>query len=172
MRSLFACALALAVLVQVAPAYAQQQGASPFPPGEGRDIVVAACTQCHGPNVFIQLRQGPDGWRRQVYDMVLRGAQVQPSDVQPVVNYLVANFGPGNNVPPAMVRISLPDGGGKSLVEQRCTLCHGLDRAAGTRRGRAEWDAIMSRMIFLGAPVSGDELKTITSYLQDKVGTK
>jgi hypothetical protein len=30
----------------------------------------------------------------------------------------------------------------------------------------------MSRMIFLGAPVSGDELKTITAYLHDKLGTK
>jgi mono/diheme cytochrome c family protein len=172
MRSLFAGALALAVLALASPSHAQQQGANPLPPGEGRDIVAAACVQCHGPNVFVQLRQGPEAWRFLVYDMVLRGAQVQPSEIQPVVNYLVTNFGPGNNVPPAMVQVSLPDGGGKSLVEQRCALCHGLDRAAGTRRGRAEWDRIMSRMIFLGAPVSSDEAKTITSYLHDKLGTK
>jgi mono/diheme cytochrome c family protein len=169
-RSLFAGLLALGILAQAAPSHAQQP--NPFPPGEGRDVVVAACVQCHGPNPFIQLRQGPDGWRRQVYDMILRGAQVQPSEVNLVVNYLVVNFGPGNNVPPPMVEISLPDGAGKVLVEERCALCHGLDRAAGTRRTRAEWDAIMSRMIFLGAPVSGDELKTIKSYLNDRVGEK
>jgi mono/diheme cytochrome c family protein len=118
------------------------------------------------------LRQGPEAWRFLVYDMVLRGTQLRSSEVQPVVNYLAANFGPGNNVPPSTVQVSLPEGGGKTLVEQRCALCHGLDRAAGTRRARAEWEAIMVRMIFLGTPVSGDEAKTITSYLQEKLGAK
>lgn len=170
MRFLFAGVLVLAGLALAGPSSAQQVNL--LPPGEGRDIVAAACTQCHRPNVFAQLRQGPDAWRFLVYDMVLRGAQVQPSDMQAVVNYLVANFGPGNNVPPPMTKVSLPEGRGKNLVEQRCTLCHGLDRAAGTRRAGAEWDAIMSRMIFLGTPVSGDEAKTIASYLHDKLGTK
>ena len=171
MRSLFALALGCAVLAQAAPSHAQQQGTNPLPPGEGRDIVAAACTQCHGPNAYTQLRQGPDAWRFLVYDMILRGAQVQPSEIRPVVDYLATNFGPGINVPPPVVQISLPEGKGKDLVAQRCGLCHGLDRAAGTKRARAEWDAIMSRMIFLGTPVSGDEAKIITSYLRDKLGT-
>jgi mono/diheme cytochrome c family protein len=172
MRSTLALALTLAALTTMtlaSPARAQQP---PLPPGEGRDMVAVACTQCHGPNAFAQLRQGPDAWRFLVYDMVLRGAQVQPSEVEPVVNYLLAHFGPGNNVPPPVAQVSLPEGAGKALVEQRCALCHGLDRAAGTRRGHAEWDAIVSRMIFLGTPLSGDEAKTITSYLQDKLGAK
>jgi mono/diheme cytochrome c family protein len=172
MRCLFAGALALAVLAQAAPSHAQQQGANPLPPGAGRDIVAVACTQCHGPNAFTQLREGRDAWRFQVYDMILRGAQVQPSDIGPVVNYLATNFGPGVNVPPPMVQVSLPDGPGKDLVETRCALCHGLDRVASAKRAPAEWDAIMRRMIFLGAPVSGDEAKTITSYLDDRFGTK
>lgn len=172
MKHFFASALALAVLSQAAASYAQQPGVNLLPPGEGRDIVAAACTQCHGPNIFIHLRLGPDGWRRHVYDMVLRGAQVQSSELQSVINYLLANFGPGNNVPPAMVQVSLPEGAGKSLVEQRCTLCHGLDRAAGTKRARAEWNAIVSQMIVLGTPLSSDEAKTVTSYLHEKLSTK
>lgn len=172
MRYLFASALAFVVLGQAAASHAQQRGANPLPPGEGRDLVAAACIQCHGANPFMQLRMGPEAWRRSVYDMVLRGAQVQPEDIDVVVNYLAASFGPGNNVPPPMVQVSLPDGEGKNLVEQRCALCHGLDRAAGTKRGRAEWDAILSRMIFLGTPLSSDEAKTITSYLHDKLGTQ
>jgi mono/diheme cytochrome c family protein len=169
MRPLIASLFALVVLGQAAHA---QQPPNPLPPGEGRDVVAAACAQCHGPNVFTQLRQGPEAWRNQVYDMVLRGAQVQLSDMDTVVGYLVAHFGPGNNVPPAMVQVSLPEGAGKALVEQRCTLCHGLDRAAGVKRSRGEWNAVLSRMIFLGAPVAGDDLKTITAYLHDKLGTK
>lgn len=172
MRSLFAGVLALTVLALTMPSLAQQQGGNPLPPGEGRDIVAAACTQCHGPNAFAQLRQGPDAWRSLVYDMVLRGAQVQLSEIEPAVNYLATNFGPGIKVPPPMVQVSLPDGEGKNLIERRCILCHGLDRAVGIKRAPAEWDSIMSRMIFLGMRVSSDEAKTMTSYLHDKLGTK
>ena len=172
MKNTFAKLIALAGLCVSLPALAQQPAPNPFPPGEGREIVASACTSCHGPATFINLRQGPEAWKRQMYDMILRGAMVQPSEIQPAVNYLVANFGTGNNVPPAMVKVSLPDGAGKELVEQRCTLCHGLDRAAGTKRTRTEWNGILSRMVFLGAPVAGDELKTVTTYLHDKLSTR
>ena len=172
MRSLFAGVLALTVLAQTVPSLAQQPGANPLPPGEGRDIVAAACTQCHGPNAFAQLRQGPDAWRSLIYDMVLRGAQVQPSEIVSAVNYLATNFGPGIEAPPAMAQVSLSEGEGKNLVERRCVLCHGLDRAVGIKRAPAEWDSIVSRMIFLGMRVSSDEAKTLTSYLHDKLGTK
>jgi mono/diheme cytochrome c family protein len=172
MRSLFAGAIAWAVLAQAAPCHAQQQGPNPLPPGEGRDIVAVACTQCHGPNAFAQLREGPDAWRFQVYDMILRGAQVQPSEIEPAVNYLATNFGPGINLPPTTVQVSLPDGPGKDLVEQRCVLCHGLDRATSAKRAPAEWDRILRRMVFLGAPVSADEVKTITTYLGANFGAK
>jgi len=161
--------LAAAALLWAAPVLAQQPGA--LPPGEGRDVVAVACTQCHAPSAFTQLRQGPEAWRHQVYDMVLRGAQVQPADIDPAVNYLAANFGPGVNVPPGRPT-SLPDGTGKDLVEARCAVCHGLDRVAMSKRSPAEWDNVVHRMRFLGATASPDEIKTITAYLGDKFGAK
>jgi mono/diheme cytochrome c family protein len=167
MEYLPASTFVFVMLFSTLPSHAQQQSADLLPSGGARKIVADACTQCHGPGVFMQLRQGPNGWRRNVYDMALLGAQVQPSEIESVVSYLATNFGPGNELPPPMPAVSLPDGAGKSLVEQRCTLCHGLDRAAGTKRGHAEWEAIVSQMIFLGAPLSSADAKTITSYLQN-----
>jgi len=172
MRGLFAGAIAWAVLAQAAPSHAQQQGPNPLPSGEGHDIVAVACTQCHGPNAFTQLREGANGWRFQVYDMILRGAQIQPADIEPVVNYLATNFGPGINVPPPMTEVTLPDGTGKDVVESHCTVCHGLDRVTSSKRTSAGWDAILQRMVFLGAPVSGDEVKTITAYLDTNYNQK
>ena len=159
-----------AFLIIASAAIAQQPPA--LPPGEGHDIVAVACTQCHGPGPFAQLRQGPEAWRSLVHDMVLRGAQVQPSEVNPVVNYLTAHFGPGNNVPPPMHAVSLPEGQGKDLVAQRCALCHGLDRVAMAKRSPAEWDAILTRMSFLGAPLDGQDRKLIRAYLGANFETK
>ena len=104
--------------------------------------------------------------------MVLRGAQVQPAEIDQVVTYLATNFGPGVNVPPPVTQVTLPDGPGKDVVASHCAVCHGLDRIAETKRSPAQWDAIMAKMVYFGAPVSGDEAKTITSYLDAQFGAK
>jgi cytochrome c5 len=170
LRDLLAVAAAVGALA-TAPAAAQQQPhASPLPPGEGRQIVAAACTQCHAPSTFTGLREDADAWRQQVYDMVLRGAQVGPGDIDTVVNYLAVNFGPGINVPPPLHEVTLPDGPGKDLVEKDCALCHGLDRVAAVKRSPTGWSDVLKRMDFYGAPVSGKDAQTITAYLEDKFG--
>lgn len=150
---------------------AQAQEPVTWPPGEGADIVRVACTQCHAPKAFMQLRQGQEGWRRQVYDMILRGAQVQPGDIDTVVTYLSSHFGIANYAaaPGGAHDVQLPAGAGKELIEQRCNLCHSLARAVGTRRTSGEWDAIVNRMLSVGAPISPTEARTISTYLKDKV---
>ena len=165
-RIVLAGALAAAALAASLPAMAQQ-AQNPMPPGEGRDIVAVACTQCHAPSAFAQLREGPDAWRSQVYDMILRGAQVGPDDIDKVVGYLSASYGPGVNVPEGRAA-TLPDGPGKDLVASHCAVCHGLDRITETKRTSREWDGILARMVFLGAPVSGDDAKIIKGYLDSQ----
>jgi len=171
MRDLLAAVAAIAALAYAPAAAQQQQHADPFPPGEGRDIVVAACTQCHPASAFTDLREDANAWRHQVYDMVLRGAQVGPGDIDTVVNYLAVNFGPGINVPPSVREVTLPDGPGKDLVEQNCVLCHGLDRVAAAQRSPAGWSDMLKMMEFYGAPVSGKDEQTIAAYLESKFGT-
>ncbi|HUK59800.1 MAG TPA: hypothetical protein VLV50_11260 [Stellaceae bacterium] len=160
MRTAFFAALAASL---VAAAAAAQQPA-PLPPGEGHDVVAVACTQCHAPSAFMQLRMGQDAWRLQVYDMILRGAQVGPGDIDKAVEYLATNFGPGINVPQG-APVTLPDGAGKDVVAKNCVLCHGLDRIADTKRSAGQWDAIVARMVAIGAPLSADDRKQVTGYL-------
>jgi len=171
-RTVLAAAAAVAALAAFAAAAQQPQPQSPFPPGEGRDLVATTCTQCHAPTVFTPLREGPDAWRGHIVDMMMFGAQVGPDDLDKMVNYLATNFGPGVNVPPPVKQVTLPDGQGKDLVEKNCVLCHGLDRVAAANRSAAGWSAIVGTMKFFGAPLSGDDEKTITAYLDDKFGAK
>jgi len=162
---LFGAAAALA-LVATTPVNAQ--GA--LPQGEGRDLVAVACTQCHALAPILVGREGVAGWRRHVHNMVLRGAQLTPSEADTVIRYLSTHFGPGN-APPAKVAITLPAGTGKELVETRCVACHDLERVAGVKRPRQHWSAIVANMVDRGATATPDEVRTIAAYLAAQFGS-
>lgn len=168
-KVVFSLALGLCVLVASGSARAQGPGASPLPEGEGRDIVATACSQCHGLNAFVGIRENAQAWRWQTYDMVLRGAQISPSEMDTVVKYLSTHFGPGVNVPPSPA-VTLADGQGKEIVEGGCALCHGLDRIAAAKRSPREWQSIVDKMVFLGAPLNADQAKSATAYLNANYG--
>jgi cytochrome c5 len=176
-----AAVAALGLAVAVATAAAQgAQGPRPLPPGDGRDVLATACGTCHTLNIVMAMREGPAGWRRHVTNMVMRGAQLDPHEVDTVVAYLAANFGPG--VPLAAsqgaggsaaanaVAIALPPGAGKALVETRCTLCHDLERVAGVKRAKTQWPALVANMVGRGAPATPDEAQEIAAYLAANFG--
>ncbi len=163
--ALFLFALVAALGAAALPLRAQQDN-NPLPPGDGRDIVAVTCSQCHGLNALTQLRQGAKAWRHQIYDMIERGAQVSPSEIDVMVNYLTTHLGPGIPYPgPSPAHVDLPAGTGADIVQSRCSLCHGVDRVVATKRTRAQWTSIVNRMVYLGAPLSAGQQKTVLDYL-------
>jgi cytochrome c5 len=162
-------ALGIVALALAAPAPASAQGAPggaarTLPPGDGRDALATACSQCHALNVIMSMREGPAGWRRHVYNMVMRGAQLTPREADTVIAYLATNFGPGS-LPAGAPTPTLPSGPGKDLVEARCTACHDLERVAVVKRQKADWPALVANMVGRGAVASPEEAQVITSYL-------
>jgi cytochrome c5 len=150
---------------------ANAPAANPFPDGPGKEIVSVACTQCHGPNVFTQLRMNQAAWRGYIYDMILRGAQIGPNDIDTAAKYMATAYGPGVPFPNQQpAQVSLADGQGKELVEGGCGLCHGIDRVVATKRTKADWQSIIARMVQFGAPLSGDQTNTIVNYLAANYG--
>jgi len=161
------------------------QNAGPLPPGEGQSLVAVACSQCHYLGTIAKIRDGAAGWRLYVNNMVLRGAQLTPPEIDTVVNYLSVNFGPGANLPPPHP-VALPDGQGgnqansqannqannqaKSLVETRCALCHDLERVAAVKRSKQAWPTIVANMVARGATATPDEAKAISDYLAANFG--
>jgi competence protein ComEA len=159
-------------LAAAGPLHAQTAPA--LPPGEGRELVATVCTQCHGLNTIVAIRDGSAGWRQFVNYMILKGAQVTERETDTVVQYLTANFGP--NSPPAAgaaapaVLAPLPPGTGKELVEARCVTCHDLLRIVAARRQKTDWDAIVANMVNRGATASPEERQTIVAYLATQFG--
>jgi len=164
--------LILAFAVMAASGAAQAQQASVFPDGPGREIVAVACTQCHAPQPFTQLRLGENGWRKQVENMVLRGAMVAPSELDVVTKYLTTAYGPGVPLPGAPTRkVDLPAGPGADLVEGACGICHGLDRVVAASRPGHQWQAVVHRMVEIGAPLDDAQSKQIITYLEENYGS-
>jgi len=149
---------------------ARAQTAQTLPSGEGRDIVAVACTQCHTLNPLTAMRDGPVGWKRHVYNMVIRGAQLTPRDVDTVLQYLNTNFGPGQSLPPAKP-VTLAPGAGKELVETRCALCHDLERVTAAKRQKREWPGVVANMFDRFDLAAPDEASAISSYLAANYGT-
>jgi cytochrome c5 len=166
---LVASLLVAGLLVTLWAAPAPAQPASALPPGEGSAIVATACTQCHALSVILAMRDGPIGWKRHVYHMVMRGAQLTPREADTVLAYLDANFGPGQRMP-AQKPVTLPPGPGKELVETRCTQCHDLERVTAAKRNKREWDTVVANMLERFGLSAPDEARAIAGYLSEQFG--
>jgi mono/diheme cytochrome c family protein len=162
---LIAGALAALLLGLATPLHAQTPGA--LPPGDGRDLVATACSQCHTLSVIMAGRDGPVGWKNHVYNMVIRGAQLTPRETETVIQYLVTHFGPGA---PATETVTLPGGPGKELVETRCAVCHNLERVTIVKRQKRDWDTIVANMYERWGMSAPDEVQAISAYLVAQFG--
>ena len=162
------CGLIAALFLVTGTPLVAQTG-SPLPQGDGRDLTATACSQCHALNPITAVREGPAGWKRHVYNMVLRGAQLTPREADTVIQYLAANFGPGAQ--PAAKAVALPGGTGKDLVETRCATCHDLERVAGIKRPKRDWPAVVANMVTRGAVATPEEAQAIAGYLMAQFGS-
>jgi mono/diheme cytochrome c family protein len=162
---------ALAALSLAAGTAARAQTPVALPQGDGRDLVAVACSQCHTLNTILVGREGATGWKRHVYNMVLRGAQLSPREADTVIQYLTANFGPGTPQPAAAKPIALPGGAGKELVEARCSTCHDLERVTIVKRQKRDWPFIVGNMVTRGAIATPEEAQQIAAYLVAQFGS-
>jgi cytochrome c5 len=160
------CTAALAVAI-VMPVRAQ----GVLPAGEGRDLMATACSQCHPLNVIRSMREGSEGWKRHVHNMVTRGAQLNAREADTVVAYLAANFGPTAPAAASVAPVTLPGGPGRDLVEARCTACHDLERVTVIKRPKAGWPVLVANMVGRGAVATPDEAQAIGSYLASHFGS-
>jgi cytochrome c5 len=66
-----------------------------------------------------------------------------------------------------------PAGGGKALFEQKCGICHDLDRPLSQRKDKNGWTATVTRMRNVnGCPITEKEAGEIIQYLSTVRGAK
>ena len=80
--------LAICCVVMTVPVQGQD-----LPEGPGKDVVVKACTSCHGVDNFTSKRNTREDWKSVVETMIGYGAEVTPEQSEIIVNYLTKYFG-------------------------------------------------------------------------------
>ena len=113
----------------------------------------ANCLNCHDLRPIQTQALDEDGWTMVVNAMIQKGAQVKPDEIPILAEYLAFNYGP------------LPDGAGKPLVLNRCTLCHDLQRVRQHLATREGWEETLSTMLNEGAMLSDVEFEVVLVYL-------
>ncbi len=63
-----------------------------------------------------------------------------------------------------------PSGTGRSIVEEKCTLCHDPQRIVAFVRPKDQWHDVIEAMRRRGSPVTPEEIPVVVSYLAQHFG--
>jgi len=178
--------------------------ATPSALAEGRATLTSKCTFCHDLRTVLRKPYAPEGWKRVVDRMAQKpqlGEPLEPSDLAPVVAYLVAitpdiqlsakqkretdleaeerrrgvveaiEASDTDAAPEDLGAEALSDA--KSVFEDRCSQCHELDNVRDYSLGSDEtWRDVVERMVTeQEAEVTPDDATAIVAYLE-KTGGK
>jgi mono/diheme cytochrome c family protein len=90
------CAVAAALTSTLAIGAQTQSGSDDkhplFPPGEGRELAIKTCSQCHAPELAADQQLDPAGWKDLVEQMASRGAVATDAELEQVIKYLAKVF--------------------------------------------------------------------------------
>jgi cytochrome c5 len=139
-----------AILI-VAAAFVAAQDTPPADKGE--QLMNASCLACHDLRPIQVTALDSEGWTGVVAAMVDRGAQVNESDVPVLVAYLARTYGP------------LPEGPGKKILLNTCTVCHDTSRIRRTALDKEGWQDLLGAMLNEGAMLSEQDFPVLLNYL-------
>jgi cytochrome c5 len=137
-----------AMLAAIAFAAGQDDGIS-----KAEKIVNTTCISCHDMRPIQTKALDADGWKKIVDSMVAKGAKVDNGEIPMVVSYLEETFGP------------LPEGNGKAILLDKCTVCHDLKRVRQHLASPEEWADTLNSMENEGLMLSEEEFGILLRYL-------
>jgi cytochrome c5 len=127
---------------------------------KGEQLMNASCANCHDLRPIQVTALDTEGWNGVVGAMVEKGAQIDKPDIPILVEYLTRNHGP------------LPDGPGKAILLNTCTICHDLSRVKRTAASAEEWRETLGAMLNEGAMLSEQDFPVLLRYLARNFGQR
>ncbi len=78
---------------------------------------------------------------------------------------LAACGGTDTTSPPEESSIS-----GTTLLEERCSTCHGTDKVTQASKTQEEWEQTVTNMVEKGAELTAEEQEVLVAYLAETYG--
>jgi cytochrome c5 len=130
------------------------------PKRDGEQILNASCSGCHDNTVIQTSAKSQEEWEQTVEEMIQRGAKLNAEERPTLITYLVRAHGP------------MPNGQGKDIVLNTCTICHDLTRIKRSSHTEEEWEGTLIAMLNEGAPLSDDDFPIVLAYLTKNFGVR
>lgn len=128
-------------------------------PERGERVMNGSCVNaCHDIRPIQTAAMTPEAWGKTVATMIEKGAKVSTDDVPVLVSYLAQHHAP------------VPEGQGKAILLNICTMCHDLGRIRLGHRSPEEWEETLISMLNEGAPLSDEQFPVIHAYLSRHFG--
>ncbi len=71
-------------------------------------------------------------------------------------------------ISPLSILPTPPDGA--TLLQERCSVCHSLERVQQAQKTSSEWEQTVTRMVGRGAELSEEERLLLIAYLAEQYG--
>jgi len=149
----FRPAAVTAVLGFIAIAALGTAAAQDVTPDKGEQLQNGACLDCHDLRPIQTASYDRAGWSMVIDSMVEKGAVVEPADKPVLVDFLFRNHGP------------LPEGKGRDILLNTCTVCHDLGRVRLHTVSPDEWQETLLAMLNEGAMLSDQDFPVLLTYL-------
>lgn len=158
-----------------------------LPNGEGKILVFKYCVMCRGAKLTRKRLQERKGWKQEDWEDLVSemmdgwGATMEREEVEPIAEYLVANFGPSvvksSSEEKDKLEGLLAPGDPKKVILAKCTSCHDREVTGQRLESRAGlpapvWKRLLIRMKAYGAPVTSDEIEQLSNYLASSLGSQ
>jgi mono/diheme cytochrome c family protein len=166
-----------------------------LPDGDGKAIATEYCQDCHRLTNLTKAHKDLDDWKDTLHTMIDRGARLPDDKIDLLAKYLVANFGPKTDAPPAggsapapasspdasapatpapakAAVVELPEGDGTAIATENCQVCHKLTNLTKAHKSLDDWKDTVQLMIDRGANVPADKVDTLVQYLAKNFGPK
>ncbi|MDU9050723.1 MAG: hypothetical protein Q3M30_17890 [Candidatus Electrothrix sp. Rat3] len=109
----------------------------------GQKITNRKCSKCHSLERIYQSYKSDIAWTHTIHKMAeLDYPNITNFDVKQIVGYLVQQQQKRQGEEKDKLRMEI----GRSLVSQKCSICHNLDRIFGAEKGQQEWSETVGRM--------------------------
>jgi len=110
----------------------------------GKDIMNKKCSKCHSLERVYRAFKSEEGWTTTVNKMALLDSpNISSFDIKQLLYYLKIQ----QETRQAKSGSSQENKIGNTLVSQKCSLCHSLDRVFGARKTEQQWVTTVNRMI-------------------------